>query len=72
LDKDTFLVAPSDEGWTLSLNGQRMTSFEDQHAAQRAATVAARLSRDRGRIAEVLTDDDGYDDPDGDGAWRGH
>jgi hypothetical protein len=59
LQQDTYTIVPSDEGWTLHLNGRELADFaEEQHAFQ-AASVAARMSERRGKAVEIEVRDCG-------------
>jgi hypothetical protein len=57
LECDNYIVALEEEGWALRLNEHVLGSGMDQECARRAATVAARISRKRGRKAVVSFDD---------------
>jgi hypothetical protein len=57
MEYDTYTVTLEDEGWALRLNEQVLGSGMDQECAQRAATVAARISCERGRKVIVSFDD---------------
>jgi hypothetical protein len=54
MELDTYVIALADDGWTLRLGGRSLGVFEDLAHAKRAARVAARMSRRRGRKVEVL------------------
>jgi hypothetical protein len=54
---DNYTVAMEEEGWSLRLNEHVLGSGMDQESAQRAAAVAARISRERGRKVVVSFDD---------------
>jgi hypothetical protein len=58
---DTYRIVRAGENWSLRLNGDQMAVFPDQGLASRAANVAARMSRSRGRLAEVHVDDTPHD-----------
>jgi hypothetical protein len=53
MKRDIYTIARSESGWTLQLNGRVLEAFDDEDRARRAASVAARLSRARGRTAEI-------------------
>ena len=53
MKRDIYTIARSESGWTLQLNGRVLEAFDDEVRARRAASVAARLSRARGRAAEI-------------------
>lgn len=53
MKRDVYTIARSENGWTLQLNGRLLEAFDDEERARRAASVAARLSRARGRTAEI-------------------
>jgi hypothetical protein len=53
MKRDIYTIARSESGWTLHLNGRVLEAFDDEDRARRAASVAARLSRARGRTAQI-------------------
>jgi|tagenome__1003787_1003787.scaffolds.fasta_scaffold20503266_2 hypothetical protein len=57
MECDNYTVTLEEEGWSLRLNEHVLGSGMDQECAQRAATVAARISRRRGRKVVVSFDD---------------
>ena len=54
---DSYCIVRAGENWSLRLNGDQLAVFPDREQATRAANAAARMSRSRGRPAEVLLDD---------------
>ena len=57
MNTDTYVIREDDRLWCLELNGERLGTFDERTAAERAAQAAARMSRRRGRPAEVLVYD---------------
>src|SRR3954447_24356208 len=53
LQRDTYTITLSGDGWALQLNGQHLAQFDNESAAAKAATVGARMSQHRGRIADI-------------------
>jgi hypothetical protein len=53
MEPDTYVVAISEGGWTVTLNGEPLASGLDRARAERAVMIAARMSRHRGRTAEI-------------------
>jgi hypothetical protein len=58
MDHDRFVILPHGAEWLLRWNGRDLTTFRDRAEALHAATVAARMSRRRGKLATVLADQD--------------
>jgi hypothetical protein len=57
LERDSYLIAPAESGWTLWLNGRPLACGMDRVQAEQAARVAARMSQLRGRAADILIHD---------------
>ncbi len=57
MDRDIYLIAWMDDRWILHLNGEALETFSDDGRAARAAFAAARISRRRGRSAEIFAVD---------------
>jgi hypothetical protein len=57
LDRDTYVIALSDDRWSLHLNGRELALFDERSHAERAADAAARMSRNRGRESQVVVDE---------------
>jgi hypothetical protein len=53
MEQDHYIVEILDGRWVLRLNGRMLASFDDRAHAERAATVAARMSKARGHAAEI-------------------
>jgi hypothetical protein len=53
LQRDTYTIVPSDEGWTLHLNGRELADFDEEQHALQAVSVAARMSERRGKAVEI-------------------
>jgi hypothetical protein len=54
MELDTYVIAQSNDGWSLRLGGRPLGLFGDLAHTKRAARVAARMSRRRGRNVEIL------------------
>ncbi len=55
MGRDTYLVAPADDGWSVRLGQKMLGTFEAKTDAIRAAVQAAQLSDAMGVQADVLT-----------------
>jgi hypothetical protein len=55
---DRYVISPHGSKWLLRWNGRALTTFRDQAQALHAAMVAARMSRGRGNVTTVLTEQD--------------
>jgi hypothetical protein len=55
MERDSYRILATAQGWVLQWNGRHLSSFGDRSKAFRAAAAAARMSQARGRGVEVLT-----------------
>jgi hypothetical protein len=63
MDQDTYIVEMLDDRWVLRLNGHMLASFGDRAHAERAASVAMRMSQARGHAAEIRIRDGQNEEP---------